>query len=560
MMEATDTSAVLCIADDERLRLRVPKGQQMMTKRTKRSVDQEGDRVRQKAVGADRKHDVSSDSFCQKILASVSEAIVIIDLQNQHIIDANEKAQVLYGYTRDEILNLTSDELTAEPRTSREFSTDEPSRERILVPVRYHRRKDGALVPVEIRARRFEAQGRIVLCAAIREISRNAGPVDVNPISTELYRNLVENAGVAIEIDNELGEFRYCNERFAGLFGYSLDEIKHKSIQTLVHPDDVEEVVGRHLARFSGKKEVPTRYEFRGRHADGTTIYIEVDVVELREGEQLVGTRSYLWDVTERMNAETKLRNAIEAGKAAQQAKARFLDNVTHEVRTPMNVTIGMIDLVLRSELNDRQRHQLTVARKAAAGLMALLSDIVDYASIDAGHFEPQITQFEVRKVVLEVVENFKAEIEKRSLDLFIDFAKDVPIVLNGDRGRLRQVLVNLIGNAVKFTDHGFLEIRVTLQQNDEKSVMLRFEVGDTGVGIESGMLDTINDVFTQEEDHMGRRFGGIGLGLPLSQRLVQLLGGEMAIESIKNLGTLVRFTASFEDIEASPSPTQSLG
>ncbi len=620
----------------------------------------------------------------RQVLASVPEAVFLLDTGSLRFVDLNEHAERLYGYSREEFLQLGHGDITAEPEASAAFVQEAIAGRRHLVPIRYHRHKDGTIFPVEIHARTFPIAERIILCGAVREISRSIGPDDAVATSIEQYRNLVERAGVAIEIDDAHGTLRYCNPRFAEMFGYPIDEIRRVSLQSLVDPRDRDRVTAIHRGRFSGEA-MPNRYELRGIRKDGKTIDVEVEVVELRENGRLVGARSYLWDITERKRieesvrrseqqyrrlfesardpiiilnpdgevvldaneracalygyhrsqligisakefsadvamgeqlvrqllergslpifettqyrrdgseiqleisaslvnfegkpailsinrditerkqAEAELLRAKEEAEAGSRAKGRFLANMSHEIRTPMNGIMGMLNLLLRSELSQQQLRYLELARKAAGGLTRLLADIVDYSKIDAGRLPLVSKQFGLHRAIQDVVDTVAPEAECKSIGIEARIASSVPVRVAGDAGRLRQVLVNLMGNAVKFTEQGHISIDVDTEidtgvdtgvgtdkrdgEAGDGDPLLRFTVSDSGIGIPRAKLSTILLPFTQGDEEPTRLYGGTGLGLALCRELVSLMGGELHIDSEEGQGTTVRFTARF--------------
>ena len=246
-------------------------------------------------------------------------------------------------------------------------------------------------------------------------------------------------------------------------------------------------------------------------------------------------------DVTEQKKTDAELRQAKEAAEAADRAKSEFLTNVSHEIRTPLNGTVSLTDLVLNTELEPRQRRFLELVDQSSNSLSRIIDDILDFANIESGELALQEVPFNLRELVNLSTESFADRIQGKGLKFIASFDSDIPDFLVGDPNRLRQALVSLIGNSVKFTERGGIALRVDMELNEEGRVDLLFTLSDTGIGISTDARQRVFDAFSQADGSSTRTFGGTGLGLALTSRIVNLLGGRIWLDSEEGAGVLRR-------------------
>ena len=259
-------------------------------------------------------------------------------------------------------------------------------------------------------------------------------------------------------------------------------------------------------------------------------------------------------DITEHRQVTTAMRNARDLAERAAQTRSMFLANMSHEIRTPMNAVLGMVEIVLDTDLTMEQRHSLDLVRSSAEGLLAILNDILDYSKIEAGHLDVEAIPFDLPRLIQSTAILLAVRAREKDLELIPDVAADIAFTVRGDPSRLRQVLTNLIGNAIKFTETGEIVVSVRRAPMHDGQPGLRFAVRDTGIGIASDRIEHIFEEFTQADGSTSRRYGGTGLGLTIAQRLVGLMGGKIVVTSELGRGSEFAFTVPLAAAETSPA------
>ena len=371
---------------------------------------------------------------------------------------------------------------------------------------------------------------------------------------TNFLNSLIEMTPLAVAVLAPDFRVRLCNRAFEKLFLYSRQEILGRHMARVIPANLSAEGEAHHDALVSGKTLHLTTQRLR---RDGSSVDVEVFSVALRGAEGSAGYLLLYQDITERRQAEEALLRAKDAAEAGSRSKSEFLANMSHEIRTPMNGIIGMTDLALDTKLTLEQGEYLGMVKDSAASLLTIINDILDYSKIEAGKLELEAVHFRLRQSVGETLRTLGFRARDKGLELVWSVASDVPDYLSGDMGRVRQILTNLVANAVKFTERGEVFVEIGKEpESTEALALLHFRVRDTGIGITKEKQGMIFGAFTQADSSTTRKYGGTGLGLAITARLVELMGGKLWLESEPGVGSTFHFTIQFA-IPARPPPHQ---
>ncbi len=376
--------------------------------------------------------------------------------------------------------------------------------------------------------------------------------------SEERFRGLVETTSEWVWETDEQANYTYVSPKIRDILGYDPEEVIGKPAFSLM----TEEVATRLAPIFLSLVKSPAAFaaiENAHVHKDGHVIVIETSGVPFfdREG-RFRGYHGIGRDITERKRVLEELQSAKDKAEAANRAKSAFLANMSHEIRTPMNGVIGMAELALETSLTSEQRDYLMSVRSSAESLLTILNDILDFSRIEAGRLTLDPVVFDLAGMLGEMMRTLAIRAQQKGLELLCRIGPDVPETVFGDPDRLRQVLLNLLANAIKFTETGEVLLDVELESQEDDSAYLCLSVTDTGIGIPEEKQTSIFAPFIQADNSITRRFGGTGLGLAIASRLVEAMGGRIWLESTPGLGSTFHFTARVR-VERTPAPRSRL-
>jgi PAS domain S-box-containing protein len=419
------------------------------------------------------------------------------------------------------------------------------------------RTRDGRLIPVRYSAAAVSDVADQAFFVMFDDLSELENAERALGQAEEQYRELVESASDLVWQTDRHGRWTFLNAASTGVYGAEPQDLLGRPLLERADPAHLERDQAAFQQVLNGQEL--TDYETVHRDLAGNLKNLSFAARPVRDARgDVVGARGTTRDVTERAAAREALERARELAERAALTKSAFVANVSHEIRTPMNGVLGMVELLLDSELTPEQRRTAELARSSAEALLDLINDILDFSKIEAARVELERIAFDLPMLVSSAVRVLGVRASLRRLEMVADVKADVPRRVRGDPGRVRQVLTNLIGNAVKFTEQGEVVVSVTSTAQGDGTALVRFAVRDSGIGIAPEHLATIFQEFTQADPSHTRKYGGTGLGLSISKRLVELMGGEIGVTSEAGRGSEFWFTVpllaeSEKDVSAPP-------
>jgi PAS domain S-box-containing protein len=398
-------------------------------------------------------------------------------------------------------------------------------------------RKDGTQNYIEVYGQKIDYHGRPAVLGTVIDVTEQKIAEDRLAESEAKFRQITEKTVYGIYVIQN-GKMAYVNPSFAKMFGYQPEEITGKlTPRELVHPDDIEMVSRKISERLAGVVENDNTF-LRGVRKDGSLFHLETfsQLIEFNDRPAILGT---LVDITDKMRIE-ELTRAKDAADAASRTKSSFLANISHEIRTPMTAILGYTRL-FRSEtgISPRQLEYLDLIKQSGEHLLSLINDILEMSKIDAGHMTLKIVEFDLATLLSDTIAIYKLQTDQKKIELSLDCASDLPTFIHGDQGKVRQVLINLLENATKFTEQGEIFIRAGTVE-DVKGQKVVIEVEDTGCGIEVDEQEKIFEPFEQASDSL--EHGGTGLGLSICRQYARMMGGDINLRSRPGQGSTFYF------------------
>ncbi len=485
-----------------------------------------------------------SKSYLDNIISSLSDALIVIN-HERNIQSCNEAALNLSGYESADLIDrpvgafLNQDNFPDFPFQGRRETT--------------FFAKNGTHIPVSVAASVMQntaGKNEGIVCL-VQDISARKQAEAALRRQALMFETIYDGV-ILTDVDGRIIDWNPAAER---IFGYYKNEVWGQTAGIIYHPSVAAELIHEMLSSLFQEGRWVREVEFIRK--DGTQGVCETVVVPLWDEQgQIIASMGVYRDITDRKQYENQLVEAREAALEAARAKAQFLANMSHEIRTPMNGVLGMSELLLTTELNARQLDFVRTLQVSGEHLLGVINDVLDFSKLEAGEMRLDNNDFDLNRCLEEVLDlcNPQASVKDLELGLLID--TEVPRQLLGDAGRLRQVLANLVGNAIKFTEEGEIAIHVSVcsQSEEEQQAHLRFAVKDTGIGIDLEGQKKLFKSFSQVDTSTTRKYGGTGLGLAICKQLVEMMGGEIGVESEFGVGSTFWFTAKFAKVKVEPA------
>jgi PAS domain S-box-containing protein len=415
-------------------------------------------------------------------------------------------------------------------------------------------RPDGSIRTLQVNCKAIaDATGRVIrLCGTTQDITERKRAEAALTQSEQRFRDLFENASDVIYTADFEGNFTSLNQSGERMTGYTHEEALHLNFSQIVSPETYKLVQEMTACKLRSHDE--TIYELEFLKKNGEPLLVEVSSRAIIENGKAVGIQGIGRDITQRKQVEAELKLARDVAIESVRLKSEFLANMSHEIRTPMNGVIGMTGFLMDTNLDEEQRDCAETIRSSGEALMTIINDILDFSKIEAGRLQFETLDFLLNNTVEDTIELLAESAHQKNIEFASLILSDVPTDLRGDPGRLRQVLTNLIGNAIKFTEHGEVVVRVEKDSETRDDVVIRFMISDTGIGISEAAQKKLFQAFLQADGSTTRKYGGTGLGLAISKQLVELMGGQIAVTSVPGEGSTFSFTARFGKQPVNPA------
>ena len=493
-----------------------------------------------------------SEARKRAVFEAALDSMIMID-HDGRVVEFNPAAEKTFGYTKQEVMGKEMSELLAHPDARKRHLNnieryEQHHEQGSLMGRRMESpllRKNGEVFLAEISMQPIPLQGSSAFAIMLRDITERKRAEEALRQSNMRFQRLVDSDIVGIIILTHDGVIEEANDAFLEMIGYSRKQLSKKEITIeAITPHEYRTLDERAFIQLNSKGRC-TPWEKEFIRKDNSRVPVLIGLTQL--DERTFTILGFVLDISVQKATEAQLQLAKEAADAANTAKSAFLANMSHEIRTPMNAIIGMTEMVLDTPLTGGQREYLEIVQQSAESLLSILNDILDFSKIEAGKLELSTHEFRLRDCIGGTLKTLAIQAAKKGLELICDIRPDVPDRLYGDSARLRQVVVNLVGNALKFTERGDVIVRLELDQRDGQQVTVHCQIQDTGIGIPAAKRDSLFRAFEQVHSSMTRKYGGTGLGLAISAKLVELLGGKIWFDSEPGKGSTFHFTVAMD-------------
>jgi two-component system sensor histidine kinase/response regulator len=488
----------------------------------------------------------TSEARFRQLLVATTEGIVIH--RNGIVLDVSENAARMLKTPNAEIIGRRIEEFI-ERRSGYELSDAEAARQARLREATLHT-ADGRAIPIEYETRSIEYEGRGAEVFTFRDATPHKRMLESMADQRAWEHSVIESALDCIVCIDGQGIIVEWNRAAEQTFGWRRDEVIGQSVRDLIVPPVYRDAFDAELAEYAASRTsraLDVELEGTMQRRDGSDVSVEFGVTAT-DGTSSSIITAYVRDVSDRKDTERELAKARDQAIRASTVKSEFLATMSHEIRTPMNGVLGMTSLLLSTELSSVQRRHALAIEHSAKALLGIINDILDFSKIEAGRIELEHMTFDLARHLAEITDLLGEKARSKGIELTCEVESDVPNAVVGDPVRLRQVVTNLVDNAIKYTDRGEVSLHVMLacDASDDKRVLL-FEVRDSGQGVPPDVQSKLFNPFVQGDASMTRRHGGTGLGLAICRRLVELMGGEIGLESRVGEGSTFWFTVQLE-------------
>ena len=468
--------------------------------------------------------------------------LLIVRLDDGAILSVNRTAEDVYGYSKTNFQEkaladlgpFSMDDSLKELRVgaTQDFSTE-------------HTCADGTRLDVELRTRGLWYQSQRAAMILVLDVTERNRAIRAMAQSEEKYRGIIENLQLGMLETDLKGTIIKAYPKFCELVGYSPEELEGRDAKSiLAFTEDLVKIQKKEKEREEGKASV---YEMAIRHKNGERLWTMISGAPIFDADgRTAGSVGIHLDISPRKALEQELVQAKDVAEESVRVKEAFLANMSHEIRTPMNAIIGLGNLLTRTELDQEQSEYLSSIRTSAANLLHLINDLLDLSKIQAGKLEMNVAPFQLEELLDQVKKTLYYKAEDKGIMLHVMLGKDADTPLMGDAKRLNQVLLNLAGNAIKFTEEGHVAIHAKLINKAEGVGTVEFTVADTGIGIAPEKIESVFDQYAQADTSIEVHYGGTGLGLSICKEIVSTMGGEISAESDLGQGSTFRFSIPF--------------